>query len=354
TTNPDNPTGVTPNEPVPTIPGYTPEIPNVTPTNPGTDTKVIYTPNTPDIPVSPTVTTINAKQTIEFVDENGQEIHPSNVQTHTFTLTDDVSNESSYTFGTITVPVIKGYVADVETVGGKTVTPQDPDAKVVVVYHKIGKIIPVTSDGQQISGAPTPQYQNDPNDPTKVEPNEDVPTISGYTPNETTVTPIDPTKDTQVIYTKNTTPNEPDNSEPDDNEPDEDDDNTPEPTKPHKNHPKNNSSRAPKPTYSNNIGPHSQIGNWNNNTSPHATIVNGWTNNIGPHGETVNANGQIIGPNGQVIGYVDKNGNPHYYSENGKSVLAHATNANRKLPQTGESNQDIADAVLAGVAVSIS
>ena len=46
-TNPDNPTSVNPNEPVPEIPGYTPEKSTVTPENPGTDTKVIYTPNTP-------------------------------------------------------------------------------------------------------------------------------------------------------------------------------------------------------------------------------------------------------------------------------------------------------------------
>ncbi|RMX27028.1 mucin-binding protein [Limosilactobacillus reuteri] len=45
-TDPTDPTKVTPDEPVPTIPGYKPEVPTVTPTDPGVDTPVKYTPDT--------------------------------------------------------------------------------------------------------------------------------------------------------------------------------------------------------------------------------------------------------------------------------------------------------------------
>lgn len=44
-TDPKNPSGVVPDEPVPDIPGYTPEVPTVTPKDPGKDTPVIYTRN---------------------------------------------------------------------------------------------------------------------------------------------------------------------------------------------------------------------------------------------------------------------------------------------------------------------
>lgn len=51
------PTKVVPDEPVPTIPGYTPETPTVTPEDPGADTPVVYhTPMTPT-PEKPTTPT---------------------------------------------------------------------------------------------------------------------------------------------------------------------------------------------------------------------------------------------------------------------------------------------------------
>ena len=61
----------------------------------------------------------------------------------------------------------------------------------------------------RIPGADTPIYQNDPNDPSKVVPNEPTPTVPGYTPSTPSVTPADPTKDTPVPYTKNETPTNP-------------------------------------------------------------------------------------------------------------------------------------------------
>lgn len=47
---------------------------------------------------------------------------------------------------------------------------------------------------------------NDPTDPTKVVPNEPVPAITGKTPDKTSVTPTDPTKDTPVVYKDNEVP----------------------------------------------------------------------------------------------------------------------------------------------------
>ena len=64
-----------------------------------------------------------------------------------------------------------------------------------------------------IPGANTPSYSNDLTDPTKVVPNETVPTVPGYTPSVTTVTPTDPTQDTPVTYIKNQTPTTPNTPE---------------------------------------------------------------------------------------------------------------------------------------------
>ena len=137
-------------------------------------------------------------------DNGNTPLRDPDVQTHKFT-----NGESSYTFGTINVPVIDGYVAEVKTAGGKTVTPANPDVNVTVVYHKIGKIVPVDPDHNPIPGADQPSYHNDPTDPTKVVPDEPAPTIDGYTPDQNSVTPVDPTKDTEVVYRKKETPKKP-------------------------------------------------------------------------------------------------------------------------------------------------
>ena len=340
----------------PTVDGYTPDKTNVGGETVSVDQNgngdidksyvVTYTKNqvptptpTPTPEPQPTPQTVNGKQTITFVDgDNGNTpLRDPDVQTHKFT-----NGESSYTFGTINVPVIDGYVAEVKTAGGKTVTPENPDANVTVVYHKIGKIVPVDPSGNPIPGADQPQYKNDPTDPTKVVPDEPVPNVPGYTPSENSVTPVDPTKDTQVIYTKKETPKKPETPK----TPEEP--STPEePKKPTTPKKENNKPKptTPKPTpnYNNNIAPHSQNGYWNNNIAPHATSVNGWTNNIGPHGETVDANGNIVAPNGEIIGYVDANGNPHYTKSGEKS---------KTLPQTGEKTNDAA-AVLGGLSAGL-
>ena len=187
----------------PTINGYTPDKNSV-----GGETVTLDQNGNGDINKSYTVTykknavptpeTVIGKQTITFVDgDNNTQLRDPNVQTYKFT-----NGESSYTFGTINVPVIDGYVAEVTTAGGKTVTPANPDASVVVVYHKIGKIVPVDPNHNPIPAAPAPKYQNDPTDPTKVVPNQPTPDVPGYTPTEKTVTPQSPIEDTPVVYEK--------------------------------------------------------------------------------------------------------------------------------------------------------
>ncbi|MDK8117685.1 hypothetical protein QP705_10970, partial [Limosilactobacillus reuteri] len=58
-----------------------------------------------------------------------------------------------------------------------------------VTYTKVGNIVPVDPSGNPIPNVPAVPYTNDPTDPTKVVPNEPVPSVPGMTPNVTTVTP---------------------------------------------------------------------------------------------------------------------------------------------------------------------
>ena len=187
-TDPTDPTKVVPNEPIPDVPGYTPVDPSpITPTDPGKDTPVPYTQNQYGL-------------TEQFVDEDGNELSPS------------VSKGSSYKHGdafdvTGDAKVINGYVLVKQENTKGTFGNGDETAK--FIYKKLGRIIPVDPNGNPIPGADTPIYQNDPNDPSKVVPNEPTPTVPGYTPSTPSVTPADPTKDTPVPYTKNETPTNP-------------------------------------------------------------------------------------------------------------------------------------------------
>ena len=179
-TDPTDPTKVVPDQPVPEVPGMTPSTPTVTPEDPGKDTPVPYNPvKNPD-----KVTTVEGKQIVHFVDgDNGNTpLRDPNTQTHEFKITNGVPDESSHTFTLVDVPVIPGYVAEVKSAGGKTVTPDTPLAEVTVVYHKVGKIVPVDPNGNPIPNVPTPSYTNDPTDPTK-----DTPVV--YKNNEVPATP---------------------------------------------------------------------------------------------------------------------------------------------------------------------
>ncbi|MDC2843045.1 mucin-binding protein [Limosilactobacillus mucosae] len=181
-TDPNDPTKVVPNEPIPDVPNWTPVDPSpVTPANPGEDTPVPYTQNQYGL-------------TEKFVDEDGNELSPS------------VNKGSSYKSGdgfdvTGDAKVINGYVLVKQDNTKGTFGNGDETA--TFIYKKIGKIIPVDPNGNPIPGADTPIYQNDPDDPTKVVPNEPTPEVPGYTPSTPSVTPEDPTKDTPVPYTQN-------------------------------------------------------------------------------------------------------------------------------------------------------
>ncbi|PEG76692.1 thymidine kinase, partial [Lactobacillus sp. UMNPBX19] len=173
----------------------------VTPDDPGKDTPVIYNPVENPTPEEPLPTTIEGTQTIKFETEDGTQLESPNVQKAQFT--------GSHTFGKVNVPVIPGYVATQTTAGGLTVTESKPNVGQTVIYKKIGKIIPVDSNGNPIPNANQPQYTNDPTNPTKVVPNESVPDVPGYTPESSTVTPVDPTTDTPVVYKKDEIPRKP-------------------------------------------------------------------------------------------------------------------------------------------------
>ena len=157
--------------------------------------------------------TIPASQTVHFVDEAGNQLVAADVQNSTFTRTADVVdaftgevltagswNETSHKFGQVNVPVVEGYVAEVKTAGGLEATTDEPNVEMTVVYHKVGKIVPVDPSGNPIPKAPTPDYPNDPEDPTSVTPDQKVPDVPGYVPSVPTITPENPTTDTEVVY----------------------------------------------------------------------------------------------------------------------------------------------------------
>ena len=190
--DPDDPSKVVPNEPTPTVPGYKTDVPKVTPEDPTKDTPVPYTKN--ETPAA------KYGLTEKFVDENGNDLVPS------------VSKGTDYKSGdkydvTKDAKVITGYVLVKTTDTTGTFT--DGNKTAVFTYKKIGKIVPVDKDGNPIPGADTPTYKNDPDDPSKVVPNEPTPSVPGYKTDVPNVTPEDPTKDTPVPYTKKTTPETP-------------------------------------------------------------------------------------------------------------------------------------------------
>ena len=215
---PNDPTDPTkPGQPVvPDVPGYEPHLPDpndptkpgqpiqpgtpVTPDKPGEDTPIIYVPKTNDV-TQPT------KQTVTF-EGAGSTTPKDDVQSdYTFTGKKNQADgtttwtENSHDYGKVKVPVVEHYYADKAEAGGKTVTPEHPEATDKVVYKELGKIIPVDPDGNPIPNAPTPQYTNDPNDPTKggVTP---TPVIPGYVTDIPNVTPSNPGTDTPVVYRK--------------------------------------------------------------------------------------------------------------------------------------------------------
>lgn len=138
------------------------------------------------------------------IDAVTKEVVPNGQYTTDWTIPKGEKTE----YAQVNTPVVNGYYTDQANVPATVVTQNDIER--TVTYKQIGRIIPVDPNGKPIPGAPTPQYHNDPTDPTKVLPNVPVPNIPGYKPSVPTVTPTDPGKDTQVPYTP-ITPTNPDN-----------------------------------------------------------------------------------------------------------------------------------------------
>lgn len=167
----------------------------------------------------------NVKETVHY-EGAGDKTPADNVQTSKWTrtltidsVTGKIIENGQYTtdwsiakgektvYDQVNTPVVDGYHADKREVSATAVT-QD-DIEVTVTYTPNGKIVPVDPNGNPIPNVPTPNYTNDPTNPTKVVPNEPVPAIPGKTPDKTTITPVDPTKDTPVVYKDNKVPTTP-------------------------------------------------------------------------------------------------------------------------------------------------
>lgn len=188
---------------IPSITGYTVKALPASPSNPGEDTRVVYVAIVNDV-------TKATKQTVTFQGA-GDKTPAADVKSdYTFAGKDNQAtgkvtwNEASHTYASVKVPVVTGYFADKALAGGKTVTPDAPEATDTVTYKAFGKFIIVDENGNPISGVSDTAYINDPNDPTKmIAVDKNLPTIPGYTAKVVPATPGDLSSDTKVVYVKN-------------------------------------------------------------------------------------------------------------------------------------------------------
>lgn len=188
---------------IPSIAGYTIKALPVSPSNPGEDTRVVYVAIVNDV-------TKATKQTVTFQGA-GDKTPAADVKSdYTFAGKDNQAtgkvtwNEASHTYTSVKVPVVTGYFADKALAGGKTVTPDAPEATDTVTYKAFGKFIIVDENGNPIPGVSDTAYINDPNDPTKmIAVDKNLPTIPGYTAKVVPATPGDLSSDTKVVYVKN-------------------------------------------------------------------------------------------------------------------------------------------------------
>lgn len=188
---------------LPSIPGYTVKVVPASPSNPGEDTRVVYVAIVNDV-------TKATKQTVTFQGA-GDKTPATDVKSdYTFAGKDNQAtgkvtwNETSHTYGTVKVPVVTGYFADKAVAGGKTVTPDAPEATDTVTYKAFGKFVIVDENGNPIPGVSDTAYINDPNDPTKmIAVDKNLPAIPGYTAKVVPATPGDLSSDTKVVYVKN-------------------------------------------------------------------------------------------------------------------------------------------------------
>ncbi|AYG00594.1 MucBP domain-containing protein [Lactococcus allomyrinae] len=231
-TNPDGSTDETiyPNDPsnpaqpgsptnvIPYVPGYTPEGPDgtaLTPVDPSDPSQGYLPPAIPDDPTQDTPITYTQDQssvTANYVDGNGNEVAPSAHQTG--------GVGDAYT---TTAPVVDGYVLT-DTPSNASGTLSEDETQVTYVYSPLGSYVVTNPDGSTDETI----YPNDPSNPTQPgSPTNVIPYVPGYTPegpDGTALTPVDPndpsqgylppaipddpTQDTPITYTKNSTTSE--------------------------------------------------------------------------------------------------------------------------------------------------
>ena len=182
------------------IPGLNSSSFQVLPSDATADTKIILVSKKESL-------SQGTSQTVTFVGA-GEKTPATKVQNDfVFTGTKDMVSGvstwdvSNHTYGSVPVPVVPGYIANVGHAGSLQVTPEAPNAEELVTYKPLGKIIAVDTDGKEIQGVPTIQYQNDPENPTKAGKTSS-PLISGYETDVLNITPSKPEEDTPVVYRK--------------------------------------------------------------------------------------------------------------------------------------------------------
>ena len=104
-------------------------------------------------------------------------------------------DQDSFTYDVVEVPVVEGFYADKRQAGGLEVRPDFQKWKIQLLTQNFGKIIPVDGYGTPIENAPTPSYNNDPEDPTMAMETV-VPDVLGYISEKAFITPEHPGQDT--------------------------------------------------------------------------------------------------------------------------------------------------------------
>ncbi|WP_125981471.1 MBG domain-containing protein [Loigolactobacillus iwatensis] len=191
---------------VPSVPGETPVGPNGDPLTPSGDGYL--PPATPADPGKDTTITYVANDygvTVNYVDQNGKQVAPSETQTK-------LHDGDDYT---TTAKVVNGYYLTAVPSNAKG-TIGTSDLTVTYVYNKVGSYVITPPNGGSETDVP---YPNDPDNPGKVTtpttpivpsepgetpvgPNGDplTPSGDGYLP---PATPADPGKDTTITYVAN-------------------------------------------------------------------------------------------------------------------------------------------------------
>ena len=190
---------------LPQVAGYANNLQRLLPVDPLKDTKVLYEA-TASKSVTPTTATSQAPvnsgdaqevhhYTVHFLNQNGEKLAEDSIQSSI--LRNDGSRDIK-NYQDVNVPVIKGYYTIEHHIKGPVAVPFELNQ--TVIYRRLGKIIPIDENGQEIAGANQPIYQNNPTDPTVPLANQPVPNLVGYSAEVATVTPDDGGLNTKVIY----------------------------------------------------------------------------------------------------------------------------------------------------------